>query len=172
MNTTFEGPPKPPGERPDLDRMSNIACWAWLAAGTGALLLLGSHPRLLAVSCALAVAVWLRHFKWFSWERWLGGMFALGLLYLVWIEPADFLRDLAMPILIMAAFVGVFIMGIAAWESWPRTRPWIIGAMVVWVLASLGHGLYSYVSRGPTGLAPDDYIDPYEHLDDQEQYYP
>ena len=168
MNTTSEGQPKLPGEKLTPDRMSNIGCWAWLAAGTGALLLLGSNPRVLFVSCALTMAVWLRRFKWFSWERWLGGMFALGLLYLVWTEPVDFF----VPFLILATFSGVFIMVIAAWESWPRTRPWIGWAMAVWVLASLAYGLYSCVTRWPTEPAPDDYIDPYEHLDDRERYYP
>ena len=44
--------------------------------------------------------------------------------------------------------------------------------MAVWVLASLAYGLYSCVTRWPTEPAPDDYIDPYEHLDDRERYYP
>ena len=169
MNKTIEGPTKIPSEGPASDRMSNIGCWVCLAAGTGALLLLGGNPRgVMAISCALAMAVWLRRFKWFSWERWLGGMLALGLLYLLWTEPADFfVRSL-----ILFAFLGVFIIVIATWESRPKIRPWIRGAIVVWALASLTYGLYSCVTRWSTEPAPDDYIDPYEHLDDQEQFYP
>ena len=55
----------------------------------------------------------------------------------------------------MVAFVLFALALVAAWDSWPRVRPWMLGAMVVWMLSSTVYGLYSCATTPPTDYDDD-----------------
>ena len=48
----------------------------------------------------------------------------------------------------MAAFVALALAVSALWESYPRLRPWMVGAAVLWMVSSVALGVYS-CAAGP-----------------------
>ena len=64
-------------------------------------------------------------------------------------------------LLLMIVIVLAFGLVVVTWESWPKLRPWMLGAIIVWMLSSAGYGVYSCATTPPTGPTLDDLLDDY-----------